>query len=150
MIMQARSAAVWDTEPTSETWTDKATGYSLHIQRHDSMGHLCGYVGIPAGHPWYGKSDEHILMADNDYPEVHGGLTYSSSHKPGDPRGSKSSLWWLGFDCAHCGDLSPAMLKYSDRLVRDETYKDWAYVKAECESLARQALQTARSIENAP
>ena len=42
----------------------------------------------------------------------------------------------------------PALLL--DRLNRDETYKDWTYVKAQCESLARQALQTAQSIEGAP
>jgi hypothetical protein len=140
----------WETEPVKATWLDVTTRYWLHIQRHHSLGHLCGYIGIPQGHPWWRRSDEQILMADNSSPEVHGGITYASHHKPGEAKGEKDELWWIGFDCAHCGDLSPGMLKYDSRLDRDETYKDWDYVKAECESLARQAKQTQRSVENAP
>lgn len=39
------------------------------------MGHLCGYIGVPKGHPWYGK--DHDMIEAN----VHGGLTYFGTEK---------------------------------------------------------------------
>jgi hypothetical protein len=60
-----------------------------------SMGHRCGYVGLPKEHSLYGKH-----YNDIDNLDVHGGLTYS-----GGGTNSKypveSNLWWLGFDCGH-------------------------------------------------
>lgn len=52
---------------------------------------------------------------------------------PGEP----DPVWWLGFDCAHSGDLSPS---YSGRYGSNsgETYKPISYVEMECRSLARQ------------
>jgi hypothetical protein len=62
-----------------------------------------------------------ILNADGeeDYIYVHGGLTFADScsdevredgggicHIP--YPGRPADVWWLGFDCAHCDDLSPA------------------------------------------
>ena len=140
----------WDTEPQRARWLDTSVRFWCLIVRHPTLKHLCGYIGIPLGHPWFGKGYDDIRMADNDWPEVHGGLTYASDHEPGEGRGSKSELWWIGFDCSHCGDLCPGMLRYGSRADRDETYKDWDYVKSECESLARQARQTAKSVENVP
>lgn len=137
----------WETEPKHERWTDPTTGYECAIVRHTTLLHLCGYVGVPVDHPWYRKGYDDVRMADNDWPEVHGGLTYASDHEP---TAKGDNLWWLGFDCAHCGDLSPYMLKYGDRAGRDETYKNWSYVKTEVERLARQALQTADAFAVAP
>lgn len=37
--------------------------------------------------------------------------------------GETDDVWWLGFDCAHLGDFSPAHAK-ARRPMRDETYKD--------------------------
>lgn len=45
----------WDEEPDALDWTDTDTGYQCAIRRGPG-GHLCGYVGIPSGHPWHGKS----------------------------------------------------------------------------------------------
>ena len=41
-------------------------------------------------------------------------------------------LWWLGFDCAHSGDDTPAFS------MSGGTYRDVAYVRAEVEKLAAQ------------
>jgi hypothetical protein len=44
------------------------------IWEHDSLGHLCGYLGVPPAHPWYG-----LMVSDTatDDIRVHGGITYS-------------------------------------------------------------------------
>lgn len=52
---------------------------------------------------------------------------------PGEP----DPVWWLGFDCAHSGDLSPSY-SHLRRFGSDETYKPISFVEAECRSLARQ------------
>jgi hypothetical protein len=87
---------------------------------------------------------------------VHGGITFSDScrdtseesagvcHIPG--AGEPDSVWWFGFDCAHCHDVSPGMdalmsgingsLGISSRI--DRHYRDLEYVEAECASLAQQ------------
>lgn len=144
----------WQGEPDKKQWTDQATGLPCLIKRNGG-GALCGYVGVPEGHPWY--------LADyNDpepYPEVHGGLTYADfcmeegdqaetiCHipEPGEP----DNVWWLGFDCAHLGDLSPAYKQYwADAgipMSPRETYKTVAYVMTECASLAKQAAEVAAS-----
>ena len=41
------------------------------------MGSLCGYLGVPPNHPWYGKSWDGIDC------DVHGGLTYAESETYG-------------------------------------------------------------------
>ena len=89
----------------------------------------------------------------NEYPDVHGGLTFSGArHEADHPSrgichvpnpGEPDHLWWLGFDCAHCDDASPLDYVYA----RDRgypfspvygTYKPLGYVKAECTKLAAQ------------
>ncbi len=90
--------------------------------------HLCGYIAVPLGHPWHGKS------YDDFESRVHGGLTYSSAFlRAGDttpidvaiPIGS----WIFGFDCAH----------YGDGLCGEGGYKDESYVRDELLSLRSQA-----------
>lgn len=77
--------------------------YPCEIIRADEFSHLCGYVGIPENHPYYKKSYSKIEVMDN-YPTVHGGITFSEGYDP--ITSEKSDLWWLGFDCAHSGDWS--------------------------------------------
>jgi len=52
------------------------------------------------------------------------------------PAPGRPEVWWFGFDCAHCMDISPAhaAFGYSD----GEFYRDIEYVKSEVASLARQ------------
>jgi hypothetical protein len=105
------------------------------------MGHRCGYVGVPKGHPLHGvgysqdcdaltfPAEESIgkrgiiplLCADGEKssPEivfdVHGGLTYSGGN---DEYPVKSDdLWWFGYDCAHAGD-APSPEAVADRVRR--------------------------------
>lgn len=147
---------VWSDEPDKVQWVDEATDLDCLILRNRG-GALCGYVGVPEGHPWFGVDYDSCRVkpeTDEDFaywPEVHGGLTYADfchehagddaiCHVPYDGRPAR--LWWLGFDTAHSGDISPAYdLKYGGE--RYGTYKDVEYVKAECRSLARQAATRA-------
>ena len=125
-------------EPDKAVWTDEKTGYVCMIHRN-SGGALCGYVAVEPGHPWFEKDYDDVPA------DAHGGLTFASHcqknateengicHVP-EP-GKPDNVWWLGFDCAHRGDLCPA---YE---WRDGTYRDFNYVKNEVENLARQAKE---------
>jgi hypothetical protein len=44
----------WDDEPDLENLTT-AEGFDALIFRPEWSGNLCGYVGVPASHPWHGK-----------------------------------------------------------------------------------------------
>lgn len=152
----------WDAEPDKIQWTTRA-GYEALIVRN-SGGALCGYVGVPRGHVAYERSwdssDRYECGADGelDYDRekenpisglvVHGGVNYAEHcqvdicHVPAP--GMPDDVWWLGFDCSHCFDISPARearetkMGFSPIRFERSTYKDVAYVRAEVESLAEQ------------
>lgn len=101
------------------------TGYKCAVI-FGSIGHRCGYVGIPKNHPLYGKDysdyleikkadvgdrevsgifpllgaflDEDERIRIEAYFQCHGGITYAG----GGEHSSypiESDLWWFGFDC---------------------------------------------------
>jgi hypothetical protein len=115
----------WESEP--DFYGCEAHGLE-YVMKRGPTGHWCGYVRVSEGHPWHGR----------DYPnldvDVHGGLTYSNAAYPG----GEFDGWWFGFDCAHGGDLTP---KYPS----DGVYRDFEYVKAECESLAKQLAEIGKN-----
>lgn len=129
----------WEDEPDFAEWFDARTGYKCAIRRHESLGHLCGYVGVFVGHPAHG------LDYDLEHP-VHGGLTYSNMDKAG--------VRWFGFDCGHAGDFSPGLAmrmmearKMFDSpnwnnywnnygsIEREETYRTWEFVSEQVQDL---------------
>ena len=122
----------WDDEPDRAQWLDDATGLHCLAVRQPSMGHWCGYVGLPPGHPWReGIPYEHE-------PEVHGGITYGPSPCDGNichVVDGEDDVRWIGFDCAHYRDRSPAMPHPA------ETYRTLDYVRNECASLAAQVAR---------
>lgn len=123
--------------------------YKGLIVRNPGIGHLCGYVGVPQGHPWFGESDYDVDAT------VHGGLTFAGSL-------DEDGLWYVGFDCAHSGDLCPGMDapaaeshwnvvaaltgETSLAVGGGKTYRNWAYVKAEVESLMAQAEKAVAAV----
>ena len=135
----------WQAEPDLVEWRDAESGYPLLIVR-GPMGALCGYVGLPPGHPLHGKPYQEV----DDSVNVHGGLTFSDACQEGGyichvPRpGEPSTVWWLGFDCNHSGDYDPCgralvtTLGHMSSFRDHDAYRDLAYVRGEVESLAGQ------------
>lgn len=157
--LEGADAGPWDSEPDKAHWIDPDTGLDCLIVRNGG-GAWCGYVGLPPGHRFHSVGYDECTVGEtcgnewchdhspNAAVSVHGRLTFSAScHE--DRRGESygichvplpgrpADVWWLGFDCAHAGDESPAYRRYRGP-GRDETYRDLAYVKAETTSLARQ------------
>lgn len=64
-------------------------------------------------------------------------------HLPSEGRPDR--VWWLGFDCAHSGDVSPSY----DRGDGYNTYKDRHYVAREIASLAKQLAAISPDRESA-
>ena len=136
----------WDGEPDRVEF--EHAGLPCILRRH-VMGHWCGYAAVPPGHALHGRDYNDFNL------EVHGGLTYANrcegdvchEAKPGKPR----NVWWFGFDCAHCWDMSPGieavLTKHSAHsggfrtphpLDELKHYRTLHYVRRECEQLAEQ------------
>ncbi len=134
-------------EPDGAQWTDPATGLKCLIKRN-SMGAFCGYVRVPHSNlrkrlskfgrtlsvgRWRHCGYDHSAVRRID---VHGGLTFSGRFRRG-----RFSGYWLGFDCAHHDDIMPGMVVFEAKMgLRSSTgtYRNFAYVKGQCESLAAQ------------
>lgn len=71
--------------------------------------------------------------------DVHGGLTYSDNRCPGH---DDEGLWWFGFDCSHCDDVSP---RYDRDGEHGKVYRTADWVGRECESLAAQLSRLSES-----
>jgi hypothetical protein len=139
----------WQEEPDRHEWRYK--GLPCLLRRSPMSGGWCGYVAVPPGHPWHGRS-----WRDEDGGpdvEVHGGITFSQGcteggeichvPEPGEP----DDVWWLGFDCGHAFDVAPKFMAEGrafgmSPLLSESfgTYRTFQYAKSETESLAEQAL----------
>ena len=132
--------SVFAGEPDREEF--EHAGLKCLIQRSPSVGVLCGYVGIPPEHPLYGKG--FIRTGINEVLDVHGGITFAEA---GDGDRWSEGLWWIGFDCAHEGDLIPTfdvlftlshLLCEGHYEVDGEVYRNIDYVREQTKKLAEQ------------
>lgn len=154
----------WQNEPDKIHWIDEASGLDCLMHR-GPHGAWCGYVGVAEGHPYFGVGYSSCSLAQpcgesycehgpDSHVQVHGGLTYSDFCQV-NPAGEEHAeegichvafdgrperVWWLGFDCAHSGDLSPAYDSSIGQFLgrHRSVYRDRAYVEAQCRSLASQ------------
>ncbi len=101
-------------------WTTAAGLRAVSIRT--AGGWLCGYVGVPSDHPLHGKGWDQL-----EHLDVHGGVTHGSNNHPI----HSSTLWWIGFDCAHAGD----------GFGGGGTPKSQDFVNSECERLAVQLVE---------
>lgn len=141
----------WD-EPDKMQWVDEETDLDCLIVRN-RLGALCGYVGVPEGHPYFGLHYRDVPV------HVHGGLTFARTCADGDDvqdvchvpePGRPEHVWWLGFDCSHFGDCIPAMPEIYRSTILKVEYRDIAYVQNECRELARQCADAARDYQDQP
>lgn len=140
-------AGPWNDEPDKIQWPDAATGLPCLAVRHPSLGHWCGYVGVPEDHPFFGKSYVGFCSDGKTFPEVHGGFTYFDLCDPGEAEatgichlpaeGEPDHVWWFGFDCAHSNDYQPGLSAHI-RMYIDwgEIYRTLGYVQSNCQKLA--------------
>lgn len=134
-------AGPWQSEADIYCWTDSETGYNCVIWRNPEMGNLCGYVGVPSGHPLFEKNydDE-----EAGFLQAHGGLTFSDYVGAGTKENAedfKPDLWYFGFDCAHAWDITPYMYKHMkmyDGECFDSVYRNFEYVEEQIKFLAGQ------------
>jgi len=125
----------WEDEPDHAEWVQYISGYKCRIKRNENTGTLCGYVGIPKGHKYWGviydEGDEELDAIADD---VHGGFTYSEQGDDG--------WWYFGFDTSHADDFAPKMVEHLIELRGDlslksrlfnywdcANYKTWEYVE---------------------
>lgn len=157
----------WNEEPDKLQFMTAAGLPGLIVR--GPIGALCGYIGVAEPHPLFGVDyngcpkycggDRYALegemQCNDESPEslftVHGGLTFSDFCQPGEERrgichvpdvsaGEPERVWWFGFDCAHCGDVTP---KHDFNFDVFAVYRDLAYVRREVESLAAQLAKVA-------
>ncbi len=113
--------------------------------RNEHTGALCGYVGIPKGHKFWGMEyDSHDELSEigND---VHGGLTYSQPENDG--------YWYFGFDTNHYNDFCPAIVEglIKNGLIEKDikygkyydcmSYRTWEFVEDEIHWLGKRLWQ---------
>ena len=136
----------WQQEPDRIEW--RSHGLPCLIVRAGSHGALCGYVGVPEGHPYHGAEG---FSGEPTELDVHGGITYGAPCQAGGkichvPQpGESDHVWWLGFDCSHYMDHQPGRAAYwrERGMGRDLGYEGGIYwtvddVRAEVERLAEQ------------
>lgn len=115
--------------------------------KRSMVGVWCGYVEIPADHPYYKKKYEDILI------NVHGGLTFNEFIEP-------DNKHLIGFDCAHLYDLIPSyeylkktnqrMIDFDKKFPLTKIYEDFSLFKPvyrnidfciqECKSIVNQLI----------
>lgn len=137
----------WDNEADYLHWVDEPTNLDCLIVRA-GLGHLCGYVGVPEGHPWHGVDYLHLAVLGEGH-SVHGSLTYSARCGGSvchDVKGRPEPVWWLGFDCGHSGDYAPGMDGRRWPTGPDSgSYRNVQYVQDQISAL-RKAVTAAKKV----
>ncbi len=130
----------WNNEPDELFFEYK--GFGCHIQR-GPLGSLCGYAGIPRNYKVFDK----IECYDDLKINAHGGLTFMES---GTDKNSGQELYIIGFDCAHFGDIVPAIKYFTREMISRDipyfnwpkgSYKDIDFVYKEIQSIVDQVLE---------
>jgi hypothetical protein len=123
----------WDNEPDDEGWVDEATGLRCYVSRMHNVGHLCGYVEVPES-----------IARDESLQSLgcHGGVTFG-------PASFQDGVTAIGFNCNHYLDTAPMGHSLCQREFGEHpSYRDWAYVKWNVTTLARQVKELADKAED--
>ena len=131
----------WENEPDHAEWVQEVSGYKCRISRMEGSGALCGYVGIPKGHTFWGVIyDEGNEELDAIADDVHGGFTYTEEGKDG--------YWYFGFDTTHINDFAPKLVELLIEFGRKDlpftdcmNYKTWEFVEEQIYWLGKRLWQ---------
>lgn len=114
-------------------------GLEWVVTRHP-MGHRCGYVRVPLGHPWYGEPYDDLTEV-----KAHGNINFSEADVPCEAPGPDTA-WWIGFDCAHWGNApdpalaAPPFAQVATLMGKSGgRVRSQLYVEQECMSICEQA-----------
>lgn len=108
-------------------------GFDCRLRRNQ-MGSWCGYVKVPEDHVYHGKTWDDLDIG------VHGGITFCEKLEDG---------YWIGFDCAHCYDISPVLDKAFGNCFADVVYRNMDYCMNECKKMVDQLKERyGKRIEN--
>jgi hypothetical protein len=108
-------------------WITKS-GFRAIVIFNQNGQYRCGYVGVEKDSGYYGVENSDV----DEHLNVHGGITFS-----GHLNGLPENIWWIGYDCAHSGDL--VKWPYSpDSSWSKGVERSLEYCVKECESLALQ------------
>lgn len=89
----------------------------------------CGYVVLPQGHPYHGKTWEELPF------DVHGGITFSQFAPDwAEDFDFNEDEWVIGFDTAHYGDTMETCPK---EYVVEQT----EYLRKQCEEVLNETQQ---------
>ena len=108
--------------------------------RNEITGSLCGYVGIPRDHRFWGTEYNTHDELDDISDNVHGGLTYSREESDG--------WWYFGFDTSHADDFPPKIVELLISNGRKDfaffdcmNYRTWEFVEGEIHWLGKRLWQ---------
>lgn len=112
-------------EDTDAIASGVAEGHRYKVIQND-LGHFCGYVKTNFGDRW---TYDDLRGYMGGLIDIHGGLTYGA-----DEHG------WIGFDCAHSGDVCILDGETVSDFGRSDYGSVWEVedMEAECRKLARQ------------
>jgi len=130
----------WEDEPDHAEWIQEPSGYKCRIVRNETTGTLCGYVGIPKEHRFWGINYDGDRELEDIADNVHGGLTYSAQGDDG--------WWYFGFDTAHADDFPPKIVEQLIEIGRKDfkffqcmNYRTWEFVEDEVHWLGKRLWQ---------
>lgn len=118
-----------------------------------SMGHRCGYVGVPKEHVFFNVDYNECINKSHNHDDdchpycgdtaetrltAHGGITFTGFWD------RDKKFWYIGFDCGHHGDgqdksiMDPILAKVAGSINKEGPVRSRDYVMKECISLAEQ------------
>lgn len=133
----------WRQEPDYLFWIEESSNLPCAIVRTPIYGSLCGYVGVPSGHPYYRM--EYGGLNLKTCPE----LSYSDFLSPVFQIEWQSGIlenylncWFLGFHGKLTIDLTPGLKKFLPDAILPGAYRNLGEVFRQAEAMAKELTRT--------
>lgn len=129
----------------SDFWNDGRTEREFEesglqcCTRTIDMGHRCGYVALPKGHPLFGKDWDACYDVAPEL-NVDGGITFANG---------TDDTWILGWDAAHCWHRpDPSIMSDNCRAIRERigSFHDEFAVMVDADMAEQETRRFARQL----